>query len=92
MLETIRENVRGGKLAFEQRRKVVEALVAGITVMPVDGLQPTVRVKYAFDPERRPYLGEKWSEKARLALADTGRGSCHKRDLSLKPECRAQAK
>ena len=88
-LDELREKTRGN-LSFQQRRRVVEALVASVTVAPVAGQRPpSIRVRYAFDPDHKRYA-EQWDGNGRLALGATGRGSCNKRDFSLKRECRGR--
>jgi len=41
--------------AFEERRPLVRALVAGITVEPVQGQRPRITVTYTFDPDATRY-------------------------------------
>jgi site-specific DNA recombinase len=69
-LEDLRDKARG-KLTFAKRRAIVEALVAGITVTPIAGKQPEIRVQYRFDPHTERYLSQ-WDGTEDLALNDTG--------------------
>jgi site-specific DNA recombinase len=55
MLETLRDKAfpdgtgKPSTLSFKQRRTLVEALVAGVTVTPIEGQkQPSIRVAYTF--------------------------------------------
>lgn len=76
MLEKLREKLEGG-ISWELKRQLVEVLVDGITVDTIGigkSREATVNVRYKF-----------------VSSVDTctDRGSCHKRDLSLKPERRS---
>lgn len=75
LLEKLREKLDAG-ITWELKRQLVEVLVDGITVDTIDvgnRREAVVNVRYRF-----------------VSSVDTctDRGSYHKRDLSLKPECR----
>lgn len=65
-------------LPFQERRRIVEALVAGITVESAPGeTSPKVTVRYNFDPHFERY--QKWGRMASLPLDDTGASSWRQR-------------
>jgi hypothetical protein len=75
MLEKLREKLDAG-ITWDLRRQLVEVLVDGIRIDTVDAgnrREAVVNVRYRFVSSLH---------------ACTDRGSCHKRDLSLNPECR----
>jgi site-specific DNA recombinase len=73
LLEELRESLET-PLTFDQRRRVVEALVESITVTPGErNAPPHVKVRYAFEPHFQRY--QKWARGMRSALNDTGTGS-----------------
>lgn len=77
MLEKLREKLDAG-ITWELKRQLVEVLVDGIRIDTVEAgnrREAVVNVRYRFVSSLH---------------ACTDRGSCHKRDLSLKPECRAR--
>jgi site-specific DNA recombinase len=55
------EELPRGELTFEQRRRAVEALVE-VTVMPVEGRkEPSICIRYVFEPHHERY-GKQWEQ------------------------------
>jgi site-specific DNA recombinase len=58
-------------LPFEQRRALVAALVAGVTVTPVEGQQPQIKITFRFDPHCERYV-KQWGLDSDLSLSVAG--------------------
>jgi site-specific DNA recombinase len=77
LLENLQENARG-KMTFEKRRAICEALVSGLSVKPVKGGQPEIKVTFRFEPHAQRY-NKQWAGTDSFLPNDTDEHRCHKR-------------